>query len=169
MGEGYETVGFFYGSNIHPAGEWRLRMDAVKKLSSIMGAESEIAPYDPEIWLRATGGLSGEPEGGARCRACFGLQLSSAARFAAELGFGYLCTTLSISPHKDPALIDAVGEAHAKEAGVRWVSRVWRKNDGFRLSVGMSREMGLYRQNYCGCRYSARIAPRMDECHERAS
>ena len=165
--EGYEVKGFFYGNNIHPLSEWQKRSDAVKKLSSLLDMEAEIAPYSPEAWLSATEGLRGEPEGGARCEACFALQLESAARFAAEGGFGFVCTTLSISPHKRPDAINRIGREKAIAARVEWVDRVWRKNDGFRLSVTAGREMGLYRQNYCGCAYSERRASESDGLHER--
>jgi predicted adenine nucleotide alpha hydrolase (AANH) superfamily ATPase len=153
--EGYDVTGFFYGNNIHPECEWRKRRGAVIRLSSLLEMEAEISPYAPEIWLSATKALSCEPEGGARCEVCFGLQLESAAGYAAGHGFGYVCTTLSISPHKDPDVINRIGRAGADAAGVEWIERVWRKNDGFRLSVARSREMDLYRQNYCGCVYSA--------------
>jgi predicted adenine nucleotide alpha hydrolase (AANH) superfamily ATPase len=155
LAEEYDVIGFFYGSNIHPLDEWLKRRDAVGKLSAILGAEAEIASYEPDLWLSEVGELASMPEGGARCEVCFRLQLEAAASFAVSNGCGYLCTTLSISPHKDPELINRVGMIVSDIAGIEWVYRVWRKNDGFKLSVNRSREMGLYRQNYCGCVYSA--------------
>jgi len=155
MSEGYEVTGFFYGSNIHPQCEWQKRREAVIKLSSLLRVEAEIAPYSPETWFSGTEESYSEPEGGARCEVCFALQLESAARYAALRGFGYVCTTLSISPHKDPGTVNRIGEASADAARVGWVDRIWRKKDGFRMSIARSREMGLYRQNYCGCAYSA--------------
>jgi predicted adenine nucleotide alpha hydrolase (AANH) superfamily ATPase len=94
------------------------------------------------------------PEGGRRCAACFEMQLAAAAAHAASMGYGRLCSTLSISPHKSPDLINMIGEAVSERAGVEWIERVWRKNDGFKLSIVRSREMNLYRQNYCGCVFS---------------
>ncbi|MDR1965494.1 MAG: epoxyqueuosine reductase QueH [Synergistaceae bacterium] len=154
--EGFEADGFFYGGNIHPASEWEARRDAVLALSRAFGWTAEIAPYQPERWHEAADRAASAPEGGARCAICFSLQLGAAALYAASNGYKYLCSTLSISPHKSPDAIGAAGEAAAESAGVKWVHRVWRKNDGFRLSVARSREMGLYRQNYCGCVYSMR-------------
>ena len=162
-------TGFFYGNNIHPWCEWQKRRDAVIKLSSLLGMNAEIAPYSPAAWLSVMGGLHDERERGARCDACFALQFESAARYAAERDFSYVCTTLSISPHKDPAVINRIGRERAEAAGVGWVERIWRKNDGFRLSVAMSRKMGLYRQNYCGCVYSAKRAFEGGEVHERSA
>jgi predicted adenine nucleotide alpha hydrolase (AANH) superfamily ATPase len=153
LGEGFETVGFFYGDNIHPEREWRLRADAVKRLAGLMDAPVESRDYRPSLWLEKVSGLENCPEGGERCALCFGLQLSAASEFAAREGFQYLCTTLTVSPHKDPGLIDEIG-SRVCGAGVEWISRVWRKRDGFKLSVARSREFGLYRQNYCGCAYS---------------
>ena len=154
--EGFDVTGFFYGGNIHPVSEWELRRGAVSKLSGVLGMDAEIAPYDPDAWLSETAAFADEREGGARCEVCFGMQLASAANFASERGFDCVCTTLSISPHKNPAAINRAGRSGAGSAGVEWVERVWRKNDGFKLSVARSREMGLYRQNYCGCVYSER-------------
>ncbi|MDR1650192.1 MAG: epoxyqueuosine reductase QueH [Synergistaceae bacterium] len=155
-GEGYDTAAFFYGSGIHPREEWVARSDAVRRLAGYVGGSAEFAEYDPESWFAAMKGMEDEPEGGKRCAVCFGLQLAAAARYAASEGFEYLCTTLSISPHKSPPLINGVGASVSAAAGLKWIERVWRKNDGFRLSVARSREMGLYRQNYCGCVYSMR-------------
>ncbi|MDR3279027.1 MAG: epoxyqueuosine reductase QueH [Synergistaceae bacterium] len=154
--EGYEVDAFFYGSNIHPEGEWARRADALRMLSQRLGGKSEFAPYEPDAWFDATSGMEGEPEGGARCAACFGIQLAASAAYAASLGYGRLCTTLSISPHKSPELINSIGASVAKNAGIAWIERVWRKNDGFKLSIARSGEMGLYRQNYCGCAHSVR-------------
>jgi predicted adenine nucleotide alpha hydrolase (AANH) superfamily ATPase len=155
--EGHEVDGFFFGSNIHPLGEWLLRRDAVLKLAGIIGAGVEITPYDPGSWSSAVArDRRASQEGGTGCAVCFDLQLSAAARFAAERGYDGLCTTLTISPHKDPGLINGIGARASARAGVTWIERVWRKRDGFKISVARSAEFGLYRQKYCGCVYSER-------------
>jgi predicted adenine nucleotide alpha hydrolase (AANH) superfamily ATPase len=154
--EGFEVDGFFYGSNIHPEDEWARRRDAVKKLAAALGERPVIFPYDPESWLGLTRNTAREPEGGARCRICFRAQLKASAEYAASMGYKHLCTTLSISPHKDPLAINMIGSSVADSFGVKWLERVWRKKDGFKMSVSRSRELGLYRQNYCGCVYSSR-------------
>lgn len=155
-GEGFDVRGFFYGDNIHPEAEWRRRADAVSALSGILGSRAWNGDYKPKRWLDETYALKDEPEGGRRCALCFRLQLSAAARRAAAEGFDYACTTLTISPHKDPELINKIGAEVCGEFAVEWVPRIWRKGDGFKLSVTQSREWGLYRQNYCGCAYSFR-------------
>lgn len=152
--EGREVSGFFYGSNIHPEEEWRLRLAEAEKLALIYSRPLIAEPYDPEFWLKQTSALAGEPEGGRRCAVCFALQLGACARYAAENGFGGICTTLTISPHKDAALIGEIGARAAERWGVGWLPRVWRKKDGFKRSVELSREFNLYRQGYCGCMHS---------------
>ena len=96
------------------------------------------------------------PEGGKRCVRCFRAQLEGGARAAVRGGFDALSTTLSISPHKDIDVINAVGEDVCRRYGLEWIFRVWRKNGGFALSVRRSAGLGLYRQRYCGCALSIR-------------
>ncbi len=149
-------TGFFYGSNIHPPEEWVRRRDAVLTLAGSVGLPVVLADYKPDEWAARTAGLENCPEGGERCAVCFGLQLEATARVAAEKDFRAICTTLTISPHKDPALLNEIGKKFSRAHGVEWVERVWRKDDGFKRSVQISREMGLYRQDYCGCVHSRR-------------
>ena len=99
-------------------------------------------------------GLEDEPEGGARCTECFKLRLDFAAREAKRLGCDYFATTLTVSPHKDAQRINAIGEALAGKYGVKWLPGDFKKRDGYKRSIELSREFGLYRQNYCGCLYS---------------
>jgi len=161
--EGYEVTGFFYGNNIHPYGEFVLRKDAVLSLAKNMIGEAEIGIYTPQIWMDKTKEYASEPEGGRRCPICFAIQLEAAAQKAVELGCTYLCTTLTISPHKDPVLINGIGERTASSLGLTWINRIWRKKGGFQRSVKMSRALGLYRQSYCGCLYSIRGDGSSDE------
>jgi predicted adenine nucleotide alpha hydrolase (AANH) superfamily ATPase len=156
--EGYDAAGFFYGSNIHPRGEWLARAEAVRKLAGVLGGECGMALYEPDTWFALTRGYESAPEGGDRCARCFRAQLMASAEFAVKLGAGFLCTTLTISPHKNPAVINEIGESCASSLGLVWINRVWRKSGGFKLSVARSKEMNLYRQNYCGCLYSAHCA-----------
>jgi predicted adenine nucleotide alpha hydrolase (AANH) superfamily ATPase len=156
--EGYDVAGFFYGNNIHPRDEWLARADAVLKLAGALDGECEVAPYEPDAWFDLTRGYESAPEGGDRCAKCFRAQIMASAEFAAKRGAGFLCTTLTISPHKNPAVINAIGESCASSLGLAWINRVWRKGGGFKLSAARSKEMNLYRQNRCGCLYSARGA-----------
>lgn len=154
--QGFEVTGFFYGNNIHPEEEYHLRSQAVSRLAEEHGNRLLPSHYRPELWIKATEALGTEPEGGARCPLCFRLQLEAAARAAAGEGIKFLCTTLTISPHKDPGLLNRLGEEICAASDLIWVERIWRKNGGFVRSVAESRRLGLYRQNYCGCMYSIR-------------
>lgn len=154
--EGWKPHGFFYGSNIHPEAEYRRRLDALMRLREKEFFPLRVSSYEPEEWFSAVESFLDEPEGGERCIACFSLQLTAAARCAVELGCSCLCTTLTISPHKDVRRIDSLGQALCLSYGLKWLGRVWRKNDGFLRSLKMTEALGLYRQNYCGCACSMR-------------
>lgn len=154
--EGYDAEGFFYGSNIHPYDEYLKRLEAVETLSRVTGKKIFVQEYDAALWLDVASVYSGEPEGGARCRICFALQFEAAARCAVAESFTHISTTLTISPHKDVAFINSLGKEIANRHGLVWMDRVWRKNNGFKISVEKSKELGLYRQSYCGCVYSMR-------------
>lgn len=154
--EGYSVTGFMYGGNIHPAEEYAKRRSALDVLCSAIGAEAFAEEWNPDPWFAVAGGLAAEPEGGERCRLCFEMQLAAAARYATENGFTCLASTLTISPHKDPTLVNGIGALAAGKYGLIWVEKVWRKNGGFQRSVSESKRLELYRQDYCGCVYSER-------------
>jgi len=146
-----EITGYFYGSNIHPADEFSRRADALKILSVHSGINILFRPYEPNEWFSAASHLADAPERGERCKLCFSLQLNAAAGEARKAGASHLCSTLTISPHKDVSLISSLGAEAAKRADLIWEDRIWRKNNGFLRSVQISKELGLYRQSYCGC------------------
>jgi predicted adenine nucleotide alpha hydrolase (AANH) superfamily ATPase len=152
--KGYEPVGFFYDPNIHPKEEYELRLDQARKLAVIENFELIVGPYELEHWLAAAREFWDEPEGGLRCPRCFGVLLDAAAHKAADLQIGVFTTTLLISPHKDVHVLEQVGHEKGALYGVRFLPEAFRKQDGFRESVHLSKEYGLYRQNYCGCIYS---------------
>ena len=101
-------------------------------------------------------GLENEPEGGGRCAACFKLRLYKTAEKAKELGFGAFASTLTVSPHKDAALINELGLQIESATGVKWILADFKKRNGYLRSLALSQELKLYRQNYCGCAFSAR-------------
>jgi len=155
--ENEDVWGYFYGSNIQPKKEYNKRLDAVIKLSETLGAPLLVEHrYSPLSWLLELRGRLYYPEGGARCALCIRGQLDSAAQVACKENFTYLGTTLTISPHKKPELINAIGRGISRRYGLKWLDVVWRKNNGFLRSVEMSKRLGLYRQNYCGCILSIR-------------
>ena len=149
---------FWYNPNIFPQEEFNRRQAAQKKLLQAMDPEGEIqileVPYDPSVWYRAIAGLEDEPEGGRRCTECFRLRLLKAAQAAAEGGYEWFCSTLTLSRHKDPVRINTLGEQFAGEFGVRWLPSEFKKRGRELRSKELCEQYGIYRQNYCGCQYS---------------
>lgn len=154
--EGWQVYGYFHGSNIHPEKEVHSRIEALKTLAMAEAFPFMVGTYRPSEWLEHVASMAEEPERGKRCAICFELQLRATVKEAGQQGCTHLCSTLSISPHKDVALISRLGTEIALESGLLWLNRVWRKANGFLRSIQRSRELGLYRQNYCGCLYSRR-------------
>ncbi len=154
MGELFDVTGFFYNPNIHPAEEHRKRVQATLDLREkapfplILGEGGEAG------WEKEVRGLEKEPERGRRCEACVRFRLRETARKAAELGLQAFGTVLTVSPKKDAEMVNRVGMEVEKETGVRFVAADMKKKDGYLQSVRISRELGIYRQRYCGCRYS---------------
>ena len=145
----------YYNPNIQPRAEYDLRLEnQLKVLERIPGVTLVPCGYDGGAYDEAVRGLEDEPEGGARCTECFKLRLDFAAREAKRLGCDYFATTLTVSPHKDAQRINAIGEALAGKYGVKWLPGDFKKRDGYKRSIELSREFGLYRQNYCGCLFS---------------
>lgn len=165
----YEPIGFFYDPNIHPAAEYELRLEQARKLARIQGFQLIEGPYDPDRWLAATRDAADEPEGGRRCPVCFGILLDAAAHKAVDLHVDAFTTTLLISPHKDVHLLGEIGRTIGERYGIAFLPEAFRKQDGFRQSVHLSREYGLYRQNYCGCIYSRNESERWRAAHPHGS
>lgn len=155
----YRTVGLFYNPNLHPRDEFYRRLEAASAVCRASGIPLWTLPPDPSLWFQAIRGTEDEPEGGARCRLCFSLRLETTARIASGASFDLFATTLSTSPHKKAAVIHAVGEHWARVQGVRYLSVDFKKRNGYRRSVEISKKLGLYRQRYCGCRFSNRGTP----------
>lgn len=112
--------------------------------------------YLPEVYLEAVKGFEDQPEGGKRCNICFRLRLSETARKAKELEMDYFTTTLTVSPHKNYSLISSIAKEEAETIGVEFLDIDFKKKAGFQRSVQLAKEYGLYRQDYCGCRFSKR-------------
>ena len=114
--------------------------------------------YDYSEFLHIAKGLEDCPEGGERCFRCYRLRLEETARLAAERGFDYFCTTLSISPLKNAQKINEIGFETAEKYGVKWLPSDFKKKEGYKRSIELSRQYGLYRQNFCGCAFSKKDA-----------
>ena len=159
----------YYNPNIAPLEEYQQREAELRRLVSQMKFTHpvELLPcqYDGQAFVQAARGLEGEPEGGKRCEACFRLRLRYAAQEAARLRFDYYTTTLSISPMKNAPLLNQLGEEIGREFGVAHLPSDFKKKDGYKRSVQLSKEYDLYRQDYCGCAFSK--AQRQREKEER--
>lgn len=160
----------YYNPNISPEGEYEKRKAELERLLGAMplGHPVSLLPcgYDGEAFREAARGLEDAPEGGERCLRCFRLRLKRAAEEAKRRGFDYFTTTLSISPLKDAAALNRIGEEVGEEVGVRHLSADFKKKDGYKRSLELSREYGLYRQDYCGCAYSKAERERQKERRE---
>jgi predicted adenine nucleotide alpha hydrolase (AANH) superfamily ATPase len=156
LADDFEVVGFFYNPNIHPEEEYNKRLMEVQRISALWRVLVDTGPYDHERFLGVTRGLEGEPEGGTRCNACYRLRLEEAARRAADNGCTHLATTLTIAPMKKAAVINPIGREAAARYGLVFVEQDWKKRDGFKHSIEIAKDLGLYRQNYCGCEFSLR-------------
>ena len=152
----YDVTGFFYNPNIHPEEEYILRLEEAKKLAFHLGIELITGEYDADRWFAETKGMEHEPEGGKRCDICFQMRLTNAAQRAHVGDFDFFTTTLTVSPHKNAALINRIGNEVATEYDGTFLESDFKKAHGFVKTVALCKEMGLYRQNYCGCLYSYR-------------
>ena len=149
----------YFNPNIYPREEYEKRKSEQKRLIESAFPEVELldADYDHDAFLRAAAGLEEEREGGARCEKCFRLRLERAAREAKAGGFDLFATTLTVSPHKNAPLINAIGLEEGEKAGVEFLPSDFKKRDGYLHSVRLSEKYALYRQNYCGCEFSLDI------------
>jgi len=161
----YEITVFFYNPCITDAEEYEKRkLNQIKFIEAVnrnacceSGRVNFIeGDYDPENYLERVRGTEDEPEGGARCTECFRMRLEKTAAYAARHGYPIFGTTLTVSPHKNYSLISEIGQGLADEYGVEFLDMDFKKQAGFQRSVQLSREYGLYRQDYCGCGFSKR-------------
>lgn len=155
----FEVTLFYYNPNIYPESEYQHRLATQKEVLEKTGWATLVeGDYIHSDFLSAVRGYEKEPEGGARCEFCFRLRMEEAARLANEGGYDYFATTLSVSPHKDAALLGKIGEELEQKYGVKHLPSDFKKREGYKRSVILSNEMGLYRQDYCGCEFSLRDA-----------
>lgn len=137
--------------NIHPREEYELRRDTLLAYARARGIEADELPYDTGAWSAAVAGTEDSP--GERCRRCFRLRLDMVARHAAEHGFDAVATTLTVSPYQDQDAVRDAGLAACADSGVDFMETDFRER--YPEAVRRSRELGMYRQDFCGCRYSS--------------
>jgi len=151
----FNITAYYYNPNILPKEEYLKRLDALKIVLSHYENINLIVPeYNPNEYLPLVKGLESLPEGGSRCTICFNVRLSSTAIYLANNNqYDYFATTLTVSPHKNAELINAIGNKLASDLDVIYLDSNFKKRDGFLRSTILSKEYGIYRQEYCGCKF----------------
>ncbi len=154
----FEITVFYYNPNIYPESEYTKRIWEQQKLidsSRRRHTRSFMAgPYDKERFYEMASGLEHVKEGGARCMKCYELRLREAAKIAKNAGFDYFTTTLSISPLKKAERLNEIGQRLGEEYEVEYLLSDFKKKNGYKRSIELSKIYGLYRQDYCGCEFS---------------
>ena len=151
---------YFYNPNIYPENEYSLRSEEARRLINEMTFKHPVTflegEFNPKEFYDAVKGFENEKEGGERCFRCYRLRLESAAKLAKDMGFDYFTTTLTISPLKRADKLNEIGEELGEIYSVKHLSSDFKKKNGYKRSTELSREYGLYRQDYCGCVFSKR-------------
>lgn len=155
----FEVTVLWYNPNLYPEAEYEKRLATQKQLIDAIGTDGVkasllVEPWRSEDYFSRIKGLEKEPEEGKRCLECFKIRLDETARIAAERGFEWFCTTLTVSSRKDAVAINAIGREAAEKYGVKWLPSEFRKREGNHRSIILSEKYGLYRQEYCGCVFS---------------
>lgn len=149
---------FYFNPNISPKAEFDKRFAEQKRLIETLPSENKISlicgDYNYDEFLNVARGYESVPEGGERCFRCYRMRLEKTAELAKQNGFDYFCTTLSISPLKNSQKINEIGFDVAEKYGVKWLPSDFKKREGYKRSIELSREYDLYRQNFCGCVFS---------------
>ena len=152
----FQVTVLYYNPNIEPEEEYLHRLSEQKRLLSLLPGNIPLlsCDWDNEAFRAFAPSMADAPEGGERCVSCFALRLNETARRAREGGFAYFTTTLSVSPHKNADNVNRIGAAAGEKYGVKYLMADFKKKNGYLRSLELSREFGLYRQDYCGCLYS---------------
>lgn len=158
----FDITVLYYNPNISPRSEFDKRAAEQARLIAELPAQHKIklvvSDYDYTEFLDIARGYEDCREGGERCFRCYRMRLEKTAEKAKAEGFDYFCTTLSISPLKDSQMINKIGYETAEKYGVKWLPSDFKKKEGYKRSIELSREYNLYRQNFCGCAYSKKEA-----------
>lgn len=156
----FKVVIFYYNPNISEEEEYQKRVNELKKFISCFKTKYEVSlvegKYEPERFFEIARGLENEPEKGSRCFKCYKLRLEETAKIADQLGYNYFCTTLTLSPHKNSKWLNEIGEKLDKDYQATYLYSDFKKKNGYKRSIELSKEYDLYRQDYCGCIYSKR-------------
>lgn len=154
----FDITVFYCNPNITDKEEYEHRLAELYKLCErapfCKGVQIVDDGYAPNMFFDVAKGLEGEPEGGRRCDRCFALRISRTADYAKENGFPLFATTLTVSPHKNARLTNEIGFSESERSGVAYLPSDFKKRGGYQRSIVLSKEYGLYRQQFCGCEFS---------------
>lgn len=154
----FDITILYYNPNISPRSEYEKRKQEQIKLLDMIETKNKLdyidCDYDNDLYNEKVKGYESCKERGERCTICFNLRLQKTALLAKENNYDYFCTTLSVSPYKNSKLINEIGEKLEKEYNVKWLYSDFKKDNGYKNSIELSKKYGLYRQDYCGCIYS---------------
>ncbi len=158
----FDITAYFYNPNITNVEEYRKRWSELERFVKEVYHEDGVVTYleeqESEVFLDMAKGMEQEPERGKRCYACYRLRMRKSAAFAAEHGFDFFTTTLSISPHKNADWINEIGEEMSEFFKIPFLYSDFKKKNGYKRSIELSKEYHLYRQDFCGCEFSRRAA-----------
>lgn len=162
---------YYYNPNIFPQGEYTKRAEEVRRLLSELPVINDVGlivePNCPNDFNDISKGMEELAEGGERCFRCYELRMRKCAEKAKAEGYDYFTTTLSISPHKNAEKLNEIGECLSKEIGIAYLYADFKKKEGYKRSIALSRQYGLYRQNYCGCIYSKIASEKVEKTIEK--
>ena len=162
----FDITILYYNPNIFPKKEYEKRKQEQIKLIKNLKTKNKLnffdCDYDNNIYEENIKGFEDAPEGGNRCHICFNLRLEKTAKLAKEYNYDYFCSTLTVSPHKNSKIINEIGENISQKYQIKWLYSDFKKNEGFKQSIELSKKYQLYRQDYCGCIYSKKAKEKQD-------
>jgi len=157
----FKITVYYYNPNISPYDEYKKRVEEQIRFINELNTKYKVdfieGDYEHEGFLSVTEGLENELEGGKRCFVCYNQRLEKTALMARENNFDYFCTTLTVSPYKNSQKLNEIGKSLEEKYGVKYLLSDFKKNDGYKKSIELSKEYNLYRQDYCGCKYSKNL------------
>ena len=162
----FDITILYYNPNIAPKEEYEKRKHEQIRLIKTLNTKNKLdfldCDYDNYIYNTAVNGYENCKEGGNRCHICFNLRLEKTAKLAKKHNYDYFCSTLTVSPHKNSKVINEIGESISNKYNIKWLYSDFKKNEGFKQSIELSKKYELYRQDYCGCIYSKRTKEKQE-------
>ena len=162
----FDITILYYNPNISPKEEYEKRKEEQIKLINTLKTKNKLdyldCDYDNDVYNNLIKGYETDLEGGNRCKICFQLRLEKTAILAKENKYNYFCSTLTVSPHKNSKIINEIGKQLEDQYDIKWLYSDFKKNEGFKKSIELSKQYNLYRQDYCGCIYSIRTKEKQE-------